>query len=173
LLSIKNNFYCIYNEKMTDSVYKAFGNKLRVRVCGLCVERDQLLMINHQGIREGGDFWAPPGGGLEFGETIEDSLRREFIEETGLVIDIDNFQFMCEFVHPPLHAIEMFFLVEIKRGTLKKGIDPEMKDKQIIQEVKFMPWTEINGLAPEYRHGIFNLIPESSKILDLKGHFKL
>lgn len=157
---------------MTDSVYETFGNKLRVRVCGLCMENDRLLMINHEGIKEG-DFWAPPGGGLQFGETFEICLKREFSEETGLEIEIKDFRFVYEFIHLPLHAIEMFFLVEIKHGLLKKGFDPEMKDNQIIQEVKFMSWKEINALTAESRHGIFNMIPTSSKILDLKGHFKL
>lgn len=172
MYSFSSNFYFIHNEKMTDSVYKTFGNKLWVRACGLCQFNGHLLMINHKGIREG-DFWAPPGGGLEFGETIETCLRREFIEETGLVIDNVHFQFICEFIHLPLHAIELFFRVDIIQGKLKKGIDPEMIDKQIIQEVKFMPWAEIDSLSQESRHGIFNLMPESSKILDLKGHFKL
>lgn len=157
---------------MTDSVYETFGNKLRVRVCGLCMENDRLLMINHEGIKEG-DFWAPPGGGLQFGETFEICLKREFSEETGLEIEIKDFRFVCEFIHLPLHAIEIYFLVEIKHGLLKKGFDPEMKDNQMIQEVKFMSWNEINTLTAESRHGIFNMIPTSSKILDLKGHFKL
>ncbi len=157
---------------MIDSVYQTFGNKLRVRVCGLCLDDDRLLMINHKGIKDG-DFWAPPGGGLEFGETIENSLKREFAEETGLDVDIQDFRFICEFIHLPLHAIEMFFVVKNKKGILKKGFDPEMMDKQIIQEVKFMSWEEITGLNPESRHGIFSMVTESSKILDLKGHFKL
>jgi len=157
---------------MTDSVYQAFGNKLRVRVCGLCTDNDRLLMINHRGIKLG-DFWAPPGGGLQFGETSDMCLKREFSEETGLEIEIKDFRFVCEFINMPLHAIEMFFLVEIKQGILNQGFDPEMKDNQIIQEVKFMPWNEITGLDPYFRHGIFNMISESSKILDLKGHFKL
>jgi len=160
------------NEKMTDSVYSTFGNKLRVRVCGLCEDNQRLLMINHTGIKSG-DFWAPPGGGLEFGETVEACLKREFLEETGLEIEVQDFQLICEFIRPPLHAIEIFFRVKINQGTLKTGIDPEMMDKQIIQEVKFMSWTQIGGLSPQSRHGIFNLVDESSKILDLKGHFKL
>ena len=157
---------------MIDSVYQTFGNKLRVRVCGLCLDNDRLLMINHKGIKEE-NFWAPPGGGLEFGETIENSLKREFAEETGLDVEIQDFRFLCEFIDLPLHAIELFFIVKNKKGILKKGLDPEMMDKQIIQAVKFMSWEEITGLNPESRHGIFSKIPESSKILDLKGHFKL
>jgi 8-oxo-dGTP diphosphatase len=157
---------------MIDSVYQKFGNKLRLRVCGLCLEDDRLLMINHRGIRNG-DFWAPPGGGLNFGESLETCLKREFNEETGLSVEIQNFQFISEFINMPLHAIEIFFLVKITHGIVKMGIDPEMKDNQIIQEVKFMSWKEITGLDPKSRHGIFNIIPESSKILDLKGHFKL
>jgi len=31
-----------------------------------------------------------PGGGVEADESLEDSLKREFIEETGLRIDIDE-----------------------------------------------------------------------------------
>ncbi len=157
---------------MIDSVYQAFGNKLRIRVCGLCIDNGRLLMINHQGIHEG-DFWAPPGGGLQFGETLESCLKREFSEETGLDIEIKDFRFLYEFVQLPLHAIELFFLVDIRKGKLSRGYDPEMKEKQIIQEVKFMSWAEINRLTPVSRHGIFNVVSESSKIVDLKGHFML
>ncbi len=157
---------------MIDSVYQAFGNRLRVRICGLCIKDDRLLLINHQGITEG-DFWAPPGGGLEFGETAETCLIREFAEETGLDVQIQDFTFICEFMNPPLHALELFFYVDTKKGDLRKGIDPEMVDQQIIHEVKFMSWDEINGLSRLSRHGIFNLVSESSKIVDLKGYFKL
>jgi 8-oxo-dGTP diphosphatase len=34
--------------------------------------------------------WEPPGGVLELDETIEDGLRREVREETGLEVDIDR-----------------------------------------------------------------------------------
>jgi 8-oxo-dGTP diphosphatase len=34
--------------------------------------------------------WEPPGGILELGETIEDGLKREVREETGLVVEVDH-----------------------------------------------------------------------------------
>lgn len=37
-------------------------------------------------IREDNDLWELPGGGLDFGETTQDCLRREIKEETGLVL---------------------------------------------------------------------------------------
>lgn len=157
---------------MSGSVYQTFGNKLRVRVCGLCVENNQLLMVNHAGITAG-DFWAPPGGGLQFGETVEACLKREFLEETGLDIEIQDLLFTCEVIRLPLHAVEMFFTTKVKHGKLMRGIDPEMEQGQIIQDVKFVPWAKIDGLNPASKHGIFSFVSGSSKILDLRGHLKL
>ena len=54
-----------------DRIVEAFGNKLRVRVCGICVDENKVLLINHHSLNEGGDFWAPPGGGMDFGKSAE------------------------------------------------------------------------------------------------------
>ena len=40
--------------------------------------------------RRDNQHWEPPGGVLELGETIEDGLRRETREETGLDIEPDQ-----------------------------------------------------------------------------------
>jgi 8-oxo-dGTP diphosphatase len=157
---------------MSKLVEEHFGNKIRIRVCGLCIKNNQLLLVNHKGVVNG-DFWAPPGGGIQFGETSEQCLIREFQEESGLQIMPTEFLFSCEFVKPPLHALELFYSVEITGGKLIKGKDPEMTDNQIIEEVKFMDWQKIDMLNTSAKHGIFNLVSNSSKIVSLRGHFKL
>lgn len=125
-------------------IEKNYGNKLRIRVCGICVQDQKILLVNHQGLGKNGLLWIPPGGGVNFGESLEDSLVREFKEETSLEIKVEKFLFVNEFIDLPLHAIELFFKVTVLSGDLCKGQDPEMKkSNQIIQEVKFIDFQEI------------------------------
>ena len=92
-----------------EEVRKLYGNRLRLRVCGLYREADQLLMVRHRSIGPTDTFWCPPGGGSQFGETATEALVREFLEETGLEVEIGNMLFVNEFMQPPLHALELFF----------------------------------------------------------------
>ena len=79
---------------LNDDIALQLGNRVRIRVCGLLLEEESLLMVNHGGLY-GHDFWSPPGGGLNFGEGVEDALRREFMEECGLAVDPVEFLFGC------------------------------------------------------------------------------
>ena len=154
---------------MHNKINDVYGNRVRVRVCGLCWRGDNLLMVNHRGI-SAGDFWAPPGGGLEFGESAEERLRVEFREETGLIIDPAAFRFACEYVQKPLHAIELFFEVAETGGILEKGYDPELS---IIEAVQFMSPDEISNIQSEHRHGIFRRVQSPVELKTLTGFFRI
>jgi 8-oxo-dGTP diphosphatase len=156
---------------MKNKIIASFGNKLRVRICGICIENDKILMVKHHSLGAKGIFWSPPGGGLQFGESAGESLKREFMEETGLEINIKKFLFAHEFLQEPLHAIELFFEVEKIAGSLITGKDPEMTDTgQIIQEVKFLSFKEIKEMDQDILHNIFRLVKEPGDILDLSGY---
>jgi 8-oxo-dGTP pyrophosphatase MutT (NUDIX family) len=45
---------------------------------------DRVLLVRFVNPETGEEFWATPGGGLDPGEELEDGLRRELREETGL-----------------------------------------------------------------------------------------
>jgi 8-oxo-dGTP diphosphatase len=146
---------------------------VRIRVCGICRKDDSLLLVNHAGLAEG-SFWAPPGGGVEFGTSVEANLVREYKEETGLEVEPGEFLFATEFLKPPLHAIELFFTVTIKGGLLVRGTDPEMEGTvQIIKEVRFMKFTDIDALSEKARHGALLLAGGSAKVHTLKGYFRI
>ena len=153
-------------EKVVDKIY---GNRVRVRACGVCWENDRLLMTNHRSITST-NFWAPPGGGIEFGHSVEDTLKREFIEETGLNITPGQFLFGCEFIHQPLHSIELFYEVKSYAGTLRKGSDPEI---QIIKDVRFLTLEEISGIPSIELHGVFRLIDSPADLKNLRGFFRI
>jgi 8-oxo-dGTP pyrophosphatase MutT (NUDIX family) len=45
---------------------------------------DRILLVRFVNPETGEEFWATPGGGLDPGESLEEGLRRELREETGL-----------------------------------------------------------------------------------------
>src|SRR5688572_22214989 len=157
---------------MDPAVRQLYGDRTRIRVCGLCIDNDRILLVNHAGLRDG-EFWAPPGGGIEFGESVPAALEREFLEETGLHIRIGEFLFVCELVAPPLHSVELFFRVTPSGGTLRTGSDPESGDSQVIRDVRFFSFNELDELPAESLHGIFSKAVEKARIGALKGYFKL
>ena len=158
---------------MDEFAEKIYGDRVRTRVCGLCWEGQKLLLVNHFGIY-GHDFWSPPGGGVEFGQTAASNLIREFREETGLDIQTGEFLFACEFIRPPLHAIELFFAVKSNGGKLISGYDPEMNDeKQVISEARYMSTSEIDGLPENHKHGLFKLAKKAEKVNALTGYLKI
>jgi 8-oxo-dGTP diphosphatase len=153
---------------MESEITKIYGNRLRVRVCGICWVKDRLLLVNHQ--MATGELWAPPGGGLEFGEHAGNALIREFKEETNLQIEVGDFLFGCEFIKIPLHAVELFFDVKVVGGDLKTGSDPELP---LIRQARFLKTGEIQSLAPDNLHGIFRKIGDPREIKALKGFYTL
>ncbi|WP_461085433.1 NUDIX domain-containing protein [Spirosoma flavus] len=154
-------------------VQKLYGNRLRLRVCGLHREGDRLLMVRHRGIGPTDTFWCPPGGGAQFNEKAPDALIREFAEETGLQVEIGDMLFVNEFMQSPLHAIELFFTVNVTGGTLHQGIDPEMAlDDQIIEDVRLMSFEEIKSYPPEEVHALFRYCHSLDDVFRLRGYLR-
>ncbi|MBU1175028.1 MAG: NUDIX domain-containing protein [Alphaproteobacteria bacterium] len=56
-----------------------FWKRMTVGVRAALVDGDRVLLIKHSYI----PGWHFPGGGVDFGETIEEGMRREVMEETG------------------------------------------------------------------------------------------
>ncbi len=139
-------------DKYQQHIHKAFGGKLRIRICGILIENNKILLIKHKGVGEKGYLWSPPGGGAAYGESTEDTLKREFLEETALHIDVGKFLFFHEYINLPLHAIELFFEVRRAKGKLSKGIEPEVATIDIIEDIAFKSLEEIKKDDPAYYH---------------------
>ena len=160
-------------EDIQNEIISNFGNKLRIRVCGICIEDNKILLVRHHSIGKSGILWAPPGGGMIYGETAEQALIREFAEETGLKIQVENFLCVNEYLTPPLHAIELFFIVKKTGGILQTGTDPELDPtKQIITDIEWISLEELQKIPENSLHSLLHSIQSIEEINTLSGYHK-
>ncbi|GAA0289024.1 ADP-ribose pyrophosphatase YjhB (NUDIX family) [Gracilibacillus halotolerans] len=99
--------------------HRAFG------VYGIYVEDGKLLVIN----KNAGPYrnrFDLPGGGLEEGETLSEAMKREFLEETGFQIEIEENIGIKDFKLPWLwngytdvHHIAVYYSVRKIGGAIK------------------------------------------------------
>lgn len=158
-------------DTVKNEVTQLYGSKLRIRVCGICISNEQILMVRHRFLGNENIFWSPPGGGMQFGESAPETLKREFLEETGLVVEAGEMLFVNEFIKPPLHAVELFFQIKTFSGSVIKGSDPEFSEgNQIIREVRFMSMEEIKQLPANHVHSLFLNCDTIEDVLALHGY---
>ncbi len=88
-------------------------------------DKGKVLLVKHVPEKKG--FWAGkyicPGGRLEFGETLENGVRREVLEETGL--DIHEIMWLPpkeRIIKNPDGSIADHVLYLDVRATVRKGV---------------------------------------------------
>ena len=141
---------------------EAYTGQVRLRVCGLLVHNGTLLLTAHRGLLpDSKPFWSPPGGGWQFGETIQECLRREFHEETGLEVTVGRFLHLHEYLSNDLQALELFFEVTPTDPTAvpRLGSDPEhTADAQLLLELAFVSPRQLVVLPAPQVHPVLRQI---------------
>ena len=69
---------------------------ISVRVYGILINEKNQVLVSDEYIR-GGMYTKFPGGGLEVGEGTRDCLKREFMEEMGLDVEIGEHIYTTDF----------------------------------------------------------------------------
>jgi len=158
-------------DKIEKEIDEKFGGRLRLRVNGVLILNNKLLMIRHK-MSDERFFWNVPGGGVDYGSDSVGNLRREFLEETGLEICVNELLCIHEFLKPPLHAVELYFEVSYVGGKLVKGADPELAgDRQIIDELAFLTIEELGEINNEEKHRLFWELNSFDELRKWKGYF--
>jgi len=94
------------NEKKID-----FGIK------ALIIQDGKFLMMHNNGEDE--DLWELPGGRMEFGETIEQTVVRELKEETGLVVEPLRILDSWNLIRGNYQVAGVIYLCSFKEGEIK------------------------------------------------------
>ena len=96
-----------------------------VRVQAVVVDQGRVLMVQHWSPDRPDLFWCFPGGRPEPGETPEEAVRREVLEETGLLLAEVTLALDGDTIAPrPYHHLT--FLATVAGGSLRLGSDPEL-----------------------------------------------
>ncbi|RYZ46888.1 MAG: NUDIX domain-containing protein [Chitinophagaceae bacterium] len=90
-------------------------SKFTLRVYGLLINDKKQVLVSDEYIR-GAYYTKFPGGGLEFGEGTRDCLKREFIEEMNLRVEVSEHFYTTDFYQesafrPGEQIISIYYLV--------------------------------------------------------------
>lgn len=127
----------------------------RIRVCGLLLRDQALLMVKMQPPTRNHPIWMPPGGQLNYGESMENGVARELKEEAGLDVRVHHPVFLHQFLESPFHAIEFYFYCsEEKSGNSPAIVDPpeNTAGNQVLLDVDFIPMNRLDQIEMEPRH---------------------
>lgn len=84
-----------------------------------------------------------PGGRVEFGEEVEECLKREVKEEAGLDIEIERPSLVWGFVKDNLHLIGVTFIAQEKGGEIVLSGEHDMfrwMTKEEIMNGEYPKW---------------------------------
>jgi mutator protein MutT len=101
-----------------------------IGVGGIIFHEDQVLLIK-RGMEPSLGQWSIPGGAVHVGETLEEAVRREILEETHLEVEVLTLAKVLDRIfHDPegrvvYHYVLVDFLCRCKAGELKSDTDAQ------------------------------------------------
>src|SRR3989338_1830342 len=107
----------------------------RVGLAALVLQKGKILLGKRYSTI-GKSTWGPPGGHLEFAETLTDGAKRELKEETNLLPNSIQFITITEEVYEELerHYVTIWFEVVCKSGV------PKITEPDRIGEWTWFDW---------------------------------
>lgn len=101
--------------------------------CGALIVNDKnetLLLKRGKKSRNQAGYWSKPGGTVEFGEKIEDAVRREIKEEFGVEIKLIKFLGFTNHIikEEKQHWLSISYLAKIIKGE-PKNMEPHKHDE--------------------------------------------
>jgi 8-oxo-dGTP pyrophosphatase MutT (NUDIX family) len=133
-------------------------DRFTIRVYGILLDENKRILVSDEFIR--GDYFTKfPGGGLEIGEGTRDCLKREFKEETGLDVVVDEHIYTTDYFQPSAfnandQIISIYYYVHAD-GLNDLNVKTKVFDFELHQvadpkgQSEVLRWIEWNDLTEE------------------------
>jgi 8-oxo-dGTP pyrophosphatase MutT (NUDIX family) len=129
---------------------------MRQRAAGIIIKDGKILLLYRR--RNGFEYYAIPGGGIEEGEAPEIAAVREVKEETTLDVEIDRPILELDGIH---NQHEYFFMAKNIHGEARLGGEELERNSEEnhyeLEWIDLAKLSEINLLPQEIKEKIFLL----------------
>ena len=129
-------------------------NRPKVGV-GVLIFKDNKILLGKRKGSHDSESWSPPGGHLEFMESLEKCAVREVKEETGVQVKNPKFFALTNdiFERDEKHYITIFMIAELDAGD-PKIIEPDKCEK--------WDWFSLNSLPSPLMIPMRNLLKQNN-----------
>lgn len=133
-------------------------DKFSIRVYGILINEQRQVLVSDEYIR--GNYYTKfPGGGLEFGEGTRDCLKREFMEEMNLRVEVGEHIYTTDYFqlsafNNNFQIVSIYYyataLEAIKAPLRQKPFDFDERELSIYEEKKeietfrFIDWNDFS-----------------------------
>jgi 8-oxo-dGTP pyrophosphatase MutT (NUDIX family) len=122
--------------------------RFNVRVYGILIQ-DNKVLVSDEYIK-GNHITKFPGGGLEFGEGTLECIKREFMEEMNIVVDVESHFYTTDFFvasafAPNSQVVSIYYKVKPIK-SIKETFSIKAHDYKIKEGAQSFRWIPLNKL---------------------------
>ncbi|MDZ4665983.1 MAG: NUDIX domain-containing protein [Bacteroidota bacterium] len=123
-------------------------NRFNVRIYGVLIQNNKVLLSDEY--IKGNHITKFPGGGLEFGEGTVDCVKREFVEELNLEIEVESHFYTTDFFvasafAPNNQVISIYYKVKPVK-PITESFSSKAHDYKIKEGAQSFRWISLDKL---------------------------
>lgn len=111
-----------------------------INVVAAIIKKDNQILIAQRLKGEFARQWEFPGGKIEPGETPQEALKREILEEMELQIEINDFLIKAEYTYSSFHLSMECFICSLKNDEIHLHDHTAIKWIPINEDMKNINW---------------------------------
>lgn len=124
--------------------------RFNIRAYGVLINENNEVLVSDE-FRFGQRFTKFPGGGLEWGEGLEDCLLREYLEETGKKIKVKSHFYTTGFFQQSAfnekdQLISVYYLVELLEDS-EMEVSTKQFDFKLEEGAQSLRWIPLDKIS--------------------------